>query len=328
MNHGDMPLKTAQGLKVLRERIERAQIPPSKLDETLNIATWNIREFGRRKRRAPSLHFIAEIIGQFDIVCVIELRDNLAELKRVLEILGPTWRAVFSDFDTDPAGNRERIAYVYDTRAATFTGLAAEASPPRKKTKVSDDPPAFEYLSKISWWRSPYIASFQAGNFDFVLIAAHIRWSDGSESRVPELQMLADWIDKRRKEQFVEDKDIILVGDFNIPSTTDATYKAITSKGLRLPKALLKPDEGFGSNLEKNKRYDQILHYPVYGELFSNKGGLLDFYEGSHAPLYPGESMKKLEFTYELSDHLPLWIQIKTDDDSFILDQILSRKRR
>lgn len=33
-----------------------------------------------------------------------------------------------------------------------------------------------------------------------------------------------------------------------------------------------------GSNFEKDKRYDHILHYPVYPENFANIGGVLDFY--------------------------------------------------
>lgn len=51
MFHGKISPEIAQGLKVLRERIERVNIPPSILDETLNFATWNIREFGRMRQR-------------------------------------------------------------------------------------------------------------------------------------------------------------------------------------------------------------------------------------------------------------------------------------
>jgi len=43
MFHGNVSLEIARALKVLRRRIEAAQIPSSNLDETLNIATWNNR---------------------------------------------------------------------------------------------------------------------------------------------------------------------------------------------------------------------------------------------------------------------------------------------
>ena len=57
-----------------------AKIPSSKLDETINIALWNIREFGRVRRTDAAIHYIAEIIGQFDLDAIVELRYNLVDL--------------------------------------------------------------------------------------------------------------------------------------------------------------------------------------------------------------------------------------------------------
>ena len=57
MHHGEITKEIAQGLKVVQKRIQEAKIPASKLDETLNLATWNIREFGKRPQESlPSLH--------------------------------------------------------------------------------------------------------------------------------------------------------------------------------------------------------------------------------------------------------------------------------
>jgi hypothetical protein len=47
MHHGPVSPEIAAGLLVLCERIAAAKIPPSKLDESINIAVWNIREFGK-----------------------------------------------------------------------------------------------------------------------------------------------------------------------------------------------------------------------------------------------------------------------------------------
>lgn len=312
MDHGKVSKDIAKGLVELQARIKNAKIPSSKLDETLNIATWNIREFGKKKRKEAAIHYIAEILGQFDIISIVELRDDLSDLGRILPILGPYWRVVYSDMIPDAGGNHERIAFLYDKRAVVFNGLAAEANPPRNKKGK-------EYLSEISWWRSPYLASFRAGNFDFVLIAAHIRWGDDLDARKGELQLLADWVDGKRKEKNNEDKDIIVMGDFNIASREDDLFKAITSKGLQIPKALVKLDHG--SSLGKDKRYDQILHCPIYPDNFTNAGGVVDFYKGDIDPLFPG--MSKLDFTFQLSDHLPLWIQINTDISGKVLDQII-----
>jgi len=325
MHHGEISANIAEGLQVLRRRIADAQIPSSSLDETLNLATWNIREFGRKPRKEASIHLIAEIMGQFDLISVVELRDDVSDLERVLRILGPYWRAVYSDFNSDRAGNRERIAYVYDKRAVTFTGLAAEAEPPRKKVKVTvRGKKVSEYQPLITWWRSPFMASFRAGDFDFIAITAHIRWdtSGGEASRKRALKAMATWIDKRAKEKHVVDKDIILMGDFNIPEVGDELYEAITSKGLVMPDALVGPH---GTNLARDKRYDQILHYKAHTKSFTEHAGVLDFYEGDHKPLLPGISMTKSQFTYQLSDHLPLWAQLDTDIDDERLDQILNR---
>lgn len=317
MFHGNVSLEIAEGLTLLRKRIAAAEIPPSKLDETLNIATWNVREFGKKARSEAAIHYIAEIIGQFDLVGLVEVRDNLSDLNRLLPILGPYWDTVYSDIIPDAGGNRERICYLFDSRAVCFNGMAAQAGPPRVKRGT-------EYVSEDSWWRAPYVASFKAGNFDFLAFTTHVRWGDSDAARLKEIQGLANWVGAKAAEKNAVDKDIIVMGDFNIPSRTDPMFAAITSTGLEIPKALAKDE--FGSNLARDKRYDQILHLARYPENFSNAGGVVDFYASDHKPLFP--DLTKLEFTFQMSDHLPLWIQINTDIDGFLLDQIIQRKSK
>jgi hypothetical protein len=62
-----------------------------------------VREFGKVRRSEAAIHYIAEILGQFDLVSLVELRDDLTDLGRVLKILGPYWRVVYSDMIPDPA---------------------------------------------------------------------------------------------------------------------------------------------------------------------------------------------------------------------------------
>jgi Endonuclease/Exonuclease/phosphatase family len=317
MFHGNVSLEIAEGLKLLRKRIATANIPSSKLDETLNIATWNVREFGKKRRSEAAIHYIAEIIGQFDFVGLVELRDNLGDLNRMLPILGPYWDAIYSDVMTDAGGNRERICYLFDSRAVCFNGMAAEATPPRVKRGT-------EYVADNSWWRSPYVATFKAGNYDFLAFTTHVRWGDSDPARLKEIQGLANWVGAKAAEKTAEDKDIIVMGDFNIPGRNDPMFAAMTSTGLQIPKALAKDE--FGSNLARDKRYDQILHLSRFPETFTNAGGVVDFYASDHKPLFP--ALTKEEFTYQMSDHLPLWIQINTDIDGFVLDQLIQRKRR
>jgi len=317
-----------KGLKVLQTRIEEANIPASEVDQTLNLATWNIREFGRKERTQAAIHYIAEIIGQFDLVGIVELRDNLRDLKRVLDILGPYWHAVYSDAILDPGGNRERIAYVFDKRQVTFNGLASAAFGKRSKKGT-------EWVSDVEWWRPPYMASFKSGNFDFVALTTHIRWGSTEEGRIPELEAIANWIAEKadllkKGRKAWDEPDIFVMGDFNVPSRRSPLFAALTSTGLKIPTALAKDE--FGSNLNRNKRYDQILHMPHYAENFTGRGGVLDFYAKDHKKLFP--DITKSAFTYQMSDHLPLWLQVNTDVAGKQLDQVLQarevsdRKRR
>lgn len=321
MFHGDINKQTAKGLLALRERIKTAKIPPSKLDETLNIAVWNIREFGKKKRRVDSIHYLAEIVGQFDLVAVVELRENLEDIGRMLPILGPYWRLIYNDAGSDRGSNGERIGFLYDKRAVTFNGFAAEADPPKFKKGT-------EYLPIQSFWRNPYAASFRAGNFDFITVAVHVRWGEEIEARRKEIELVAKWAKGKAKANFAEDRDLILMGDFNIPKLDDPLYKALLSTGMKIPKQLRDLTWGDrvigGTNLGMNARYDQIAHFLKDDERQIRAGGTVAFYDDDIIKdLYPGTGMTREEFTYQMSDHLPLWIQINTDNDDDQLKQII-----
>lgn len=322
MHHGQVSPEIARGLLALKTRIAAAKVPPSKLDETINIAVWNVREFGKKKRWDASLHYIAEVIGQFDLVALVELRDNLEDLGQVMKYLGPSWKVIFSDWTDDSGGNNERTAFLFDRRSVTHNGLAAEIDAPRIKQGK-------EWVNQQSFWRAPYLSSFRAGNFDFLAIALHARWGDSDEARQGELQLLSDWIKRRTESKALEDKDLLVMGDFNTPKLNDKLFTALASCGLQIPKPLVKLTTGDrvvgGSNLDKDARYDQILHMPTVPENFTNAGGVLDFHiDDAHIEeLFPGKKLTREKFTYQMSDHLPVWIQVKTDIETFRLNQII-----
>ncbi len=322
MHHGPVSPEIAQGLLALKARIEASKIPSSKLDETVNIAVWNIREFGKKRRTTAALHYIAEILNQFDLVALVELRDNLEDMAEVMRYLGSSWQIVYSDWIDDAGGNKERTAFLFDRRAVVFNGLAAEIDAPRVKDGT-------EWLAPQSFWRAPYLCSFRSGNFDFLAVAMHARWGEGTEGRRAELQMLADWIGTRFQSRYVEDNDLLVLGDFNIPKLDDSLFKALTSSGLKIPKQLrqLKAGDAVvgGANLGKDARYDQILHRPTVPENFCNNGGVLDFYvDDRHIDeLFPGRKYTRDKFSFQLSDHMPVWIQINVDIDTFRLTQLM-----
>lgn len=327
MHHGPVTPEIAQGLLALKDRIDAAKIPPSQLDQTINVAVWNIREFGKVRRTIPAIHYIAEILGQFDLIAIVELRKNLEDLGRVLPFLGSSWDVTYSDWIQDFGGNDERVAFLYDRRAITFTGLAAEVDAPRIKK-------AEEWLASRSFWRAPYMASFRSGNFDFIAIATHTRWGDNLAARQAEIQLLAEWIDVRFKSEYVEDNDLIVMGDFNIPKLDDPLFKALTSRGLMIPSCLKELRVGDrvirGSNLGTDARYDQILHMPTMKTRFTNEGGALDFFisDARIKELFPGKNYSRQEFSFQMSDHFPVWAQIKTDIEEQRLTQIIQNARK
>ena len=105
-----------------------------------------------KPRTNAAIHYIAEIVGQFDLVGIVELSADVTDLARVLEILGADWKVLFSDWVPDRLGNRERMAILYDRRAVDFTGLAAEADEPR--TRQGDG----RYVADRTWARSPMLS--------------------------------------------------------------------------------------------------------------------------------------------------------------------------
>jgi endonuclease/exonuclease/phosphatase family metal-dependent hydrolase len=262
MHHGTVDTETLEALRLLSNGIARGNVPSSKLDETLIIASWNIREFGKKHRTTKALHLVAEILGQFDLIALVELRENLDDLAEVLRYLGPYWKAVYSDSVNDPGGNWERLGFIYDERAVQFHGFAGNVHPKRKKVGA-------EYVYDKSFWRPPYMASFCSGNFDFVALSAHMRWGDDDKQRQAELERFATWVKERVKRKTLADTDIIVFGDFN--TSDQDMIKALLKEGLEMPTVL----KDAKTNSSETQHYDHILYLPDFTKAFTNRGGVL-----------------------------------------------------
>jgi hypothetical protein len=118
------------------------------------------------------------------------------------------------------------------------------------------------------------------------------------------------------------------------PRSTTRSSRRLTRRGLQIPDSLVDLKVGDitvkGSNLGKDARYDQILHMPTLKKRFTNYGGTLDFH-GSDAAikeLFPDAGYSRQEFTYQLSDHFPIWVQIDTDIDGQRLTQIVQNAKK
>jgi hypothetical protein len=329
------------GLKSLHAGFADPQkgIPPKTANDTLLLATWNIREFDSGKygiRDEECYYYIAEILNRFDIVAVQEVRDSLYPLQHLKSLLGSWWEFLVTDVTLGRSGNSERMAFLYDRRKVDFTGLAAELVLP--KEILPED-------GLVQFARSPYIASFRAGWAYFTLLTVHIYYGKSVKDdprRVEEITRLGKTVARNArlfsganvrgpgKDMIPERDNLILLGDFNIFNRADVTMTALTASGFRVPEELQTIP---GSNVAKDKHYDQIAYYKQLQSLRSTgRVGVFDFYEhvyrledeaiyAAERKAKPGRSFKDWR-TYRMSDHLPMWLEFGIDDSEAYLDKI------
>lgn len=327
--------RTAEGLLRLKEGFEEAAIPTRDASDSLLLATWNIREFDSSKygeRGQESIYYIAEIVSRFDLVAVQEVNENLAALETLMRYLGGWWKYLITDVTEGTRGNRERMAFVYDSRKLSFGGIASEVVIPPVTRRGKPLEPAKQLA------RTPFMVGFRAGWFRFTICTTHILYGEGmaeDPERLEEIKVLASFLAERAGEEHAWAKNMILLGDFNIFDTTDQTMGAITSAGFVVPPQL----QTLPSNALQTKHYDQIAFIApeLRDGLELSRAGVFDFYQyvyrDEDATLYTeemdeaygkghdGEKVPEEERagyyedwrTYHMSDHLPMWIELKTD---------------
>ncbi len=340
-------------LERLRGQLDR-DIPDKDAEQHLLLATWNIRDFDKKNRRGygkrlpETLFYIAEIISRFDLVAVQEVNE-LGEWNDVMDILGPDWDFIATDV-TDPAlgGNGERLLYAYDKRKVWFQNIADEIVLP---AKMLISPVTFELDGEKlhagkQFRRSPFLTAFQSGWFKFNICTVHIYYGaksgDQLQQRIQEIDRIAAYLGERADKALQEKRATILLGDFNIVHPEHETMKALKNRGFTIPKALDRP-----SNLDKTKYYDQIAFKTKPGvieyidkpaaspknanaglfEIFKSvfRSGDFEQYKAHAKKTGNGKKagseadLKKYYRdwkTYQVSDHKPMWVRIKTNTSS------------
>jgi len=305
------------------------------------LATWNIRDFDSNKfghgpRLPESFHYIAEIVSAFDLVALQEVNRDLSALERVMGILGDDWNYIVTDTTEGAGGNEERMAFVFDTRKIRFRNIAGEVvlaagqkivAARKVRSDRSPDEPTIEE-DEIQFARTPFLAAFQAGWFKFNLSTVHIYFGSSSgvklQRRVDEINSIAHFFSKRQNR---EREDYILVGDFNIVSPQHRTMEALTNEGFVIPENLQREK----TNLKGDKHYDQIALKVQEKRLEIGASGVFDFsksvFRDGELPIYrdliPSDLLVSASDeekyyrdkwrTFQMSDHLPMWVQLKVD---------------
>jgi endonuclease/exonuclease/phosphatase family metal-dependent hydrolase len=304
----DVPTEIAH----LRAHKQHRGIPERDTDHLL-VATWNIANLGLQKRRDQDHALLAEIISWFDIVAIQETRENFGGLEDIQRKLPPSYKMLMSDV----AGNNERMAFLYSSLKLNQLEEVGEiAYPPSqyKNVKLPGVNLAFEGFD-----RSPYLAAFGTGETSFTLVNVHLFFGDESsvsmERRALETFAVAKWCDLRKKSKLSFTRELMALGDFNMPKAEpgDPIYKALTSLGLELPDHSTQ----ISSSISSDSNYDQIAFLPqTTQDLFTGLKGVFDY----DAVIFPdlwGDGHNKANFKaylrYYISDHRPMWVQLKLE---------------
>ena len=279
---------------------------PAKDESKLLLATWNIANLGLQKRWEDHYELIAEILSWFDITAIQEVNDNLEGIRALEGKLPDYYRFVFSD----KGGNNERAAFVYDSRKIDLMEKIGEVSVPPSDyndIKIKDLDATFNGFD-----RNPYLAAFEYNNFIFLLINLHVFFGSEQQAdlnrRALETYALARYADLRRKSKNAYTKNIIALGDFNLPKVDkdDIIYKALTKRGLKLPEHSTR----VYSNIVNDKQYDQIAFFPGLKSKIEGHG-VFDFDQVIFPDLWQESSTKFRNYLkYYISDHRPMWMQI------------------
>ena len=306
----DYNYHVASQLRALRHWRDTApgrQIP-AKAPDRLLLATWNIANLGVQERRAQDYQLIAEILGWFDLIAVQEVNDNLVGLRSIHDLLPSDYRLLFSD----AAGNNERLTFIYDRNKVTQLEEVGELSVPPSQlagVKLRDSSQRFEGFD-----RNPFLGLFRAGTWIFQLANVHLYFGTGSATsmnrRRLETLAVARWAERRQSSEYTSTRDIVPLGDFNLPKTEpgDPIFDELTGYGLHLPDHSTEA----GSSIAEDKEYDQIAFFPgETQEQFTGRTGVFDFDGALFRTLW--EERPRNEFLaymrYCISDHRPLWAE-------------------
>jgi endonuclease/exonuclease/phosphatase family metal-dependent hydrolase len=325
--------RTLNKLLALRENLKDS-LPKRTLEDTVLLASWNIREFDNEKygwRLDEAYQYIAEIISHFDIVSIQEVR-SVKSLEKLCSVLGSYWKYIVTDVTAGRRGNLERLAYVYDSRKIRFGGLAAELVLPPVKGSKDESEPAIQIA------RTPFMCGFKSGWSNFMIVSVHIRYGKSDPHfppRIAEIKNVCKFLGERIKDDSTWTKNVIILGDFNIFDSSDPIMDTFTDAGFEIPG----PIQSVKTNVsKKTKNYDQIaINSNMNRFEFTGNAGVFDFYKTVFKPdeheiylkYFKDCGSKNLERyyrnywrTFQMSDHLPIWVEMKVN----FSDEYLTKK--
>ncbi len=247
-----------------------------------------------------------------------------------------------------PAGSSIRFAKNARVPITADNGIEIEATTTPRLPEAAEVvlPPNSLVGGPQQFARTPFIASFQAGWLKINLATVHIYYGEGDtglERRKEEIRRLTALLADRAESDSDSDADsyFIALGDFNIVGREHETMEALLTNDFVVPPPLQSVP---GSNVNQDKFYDQIALWTgesarrkTYTRLVAYRAGVFDYfdvvYRQDEEDIYR-PFMRKPEpeggfyssfatwRTYQMSDHLPMWVELRIDFAREYLDAV------
>ncbi len=303
--------RTLEGLSRLRPALVNEV--PRRLGNNLLVANWCLNRFGRPAPSGEALFYMAQILSTFDVISLQEIDRRLESLHALLEIMGPEWDYFITDITEGALGSNERFAILHYHPRVSFEHISGEVVLP-------DD----LLIDGRQFARKPLLAGFRAADFRFRMCAAHIHYGGGDpRPGISECETLARFL---KRVAGRDGENIILAGNFNILRADSPAVQAFRDQGFTVPPEHIHPTSAF----RPDGYYDMIgLLVNASGAVkFGGSGSLLPFEHvlrdadiENYARALSGGAAPQLNTfkrwrTQQLSDHLPLWVELRFADYS------------
>lgn len=222
-------------------------IPSLGTDTTLEIVTWNIQNFP--KKRDSTLLLLRTLLARLDVdlYCIQEIEDTIAFVNLLREL--PGYRGIYSSDDYGSFYQKTGVIY--------------------KAGVITVDNVHQIYWNNDSFPRPPLVmtvtASSNGAAFDFRLIVLHLKAGSGREDgvrRAGACRLLKLFIDDQRAQG--GEQDFVVAGDWNDELNKPETENVflpfledtLNYRFLTLP---LAGNEFYGSVVPSNVLFDHIL---------------------------------------------------------------------
>jgi endonuclease/exonuclease/phosphatase family metal-dependent hydrolase len=293
-------------------------ISTASAENTINIASWNIRDFGKTKaQNNAKIAVIGVILSQYDVIAIQEIsnireqsdpgcprnEDSCPGNKQCGLIEDSLNRALKAYEDRDyrflfsPQVKDERYLFIYDANKVNALDAGTLV------IDYSDDPemPICDLDAEGNMVRQPFYATFKAGDFDFTLVTAHTK-PDKNISELQALELFYRDIENLDSGQ----NDVILLGDLNADCSYLPTASPIT---LKHPEYFWVVEDGQDTTVTDTTdcAYDRIIFTTATEEDYSGNHGVFKFDEVYDLSKETGLSV---------SDHYPVWAEFDTDKDT------------